>query len=280
MLLAAALAALGFVAVATMMVSSARAQAETALMDKQQAAWWGFVARHRARGRGRGRVPKQLAISDNRKSKLDEIHGLLDKALGMMGSIGKHQQILAGSTPSSAAQDKRMAMVKADIEKVTPGKGEEPKCFKYNHFDGLDRTRALRRMTAAADNLAAAYPAWAKSQSIGGHGQDGEWDHERGPPYVQRITMYVGLGVDTLHNGNLVRRILVESTPEIPTNTLCSWSVTCIQKSVTCIQTRCPHPIHVETRAGDAISAWIVWCSPKSVSAVGQDPAAALRPAL
>jgi hypothetical protein len=98
--------------------------------------------------------------------------------------------------------------VKAEIAKATPGVGSEPMCFKLNGFTDMDRAKAIRRMSEAADNLASSYPDWSKGVSIPGHGQEGEWNHERGPPYVQRLTMFAGQGVDTLHNGNLVRRIL------------------------------------------------------------------------
>ena len=33
-----------------------------------------------------------------------------------------------------------------------------------------------------------------KTLSVPGKGQDGEWRHDRGPPYVKRITMFAGPG--------------------------------------------------------------------------------------
>jgi len=219
----AALCALAVVA----MASSAPMQSE--LMDKQQAAWWGaphkdvngnwnqgWLARYVKRGAGgRDQHSQQLAASPagGNKAELDEIHGLLNTAVGMLGSIESNKQgqqsiLAAGGAPATLPQERRMSTVKADAARATPGVGDEPMCFKLNGFTDMDRAKAIRRMSEASDNLKASYPDWAKGASIPGHGQDGEWNHERGPPYVQRLTMFAGQGVDTLHNGNLVRRIL------------------------------------------------------------------------
>lgn len=221
----AALCALAVVA----MVSGSAPMHGTELMDKQQAAWWGaphtddngnwdkgWLARYVNRGaRGRDQHSQQLAAAPTggNKAELDEIHGLLDKAVGMLGSIETNKQgqqsiLAAGGAPATLPQERRIHTVKADEARVLPGVGEEPQCFKLNGFTDMDRAKAIRRMGEAADNLKASYPDWAKGASIPGHGQDGEWNHERGPPYVQRLTMFAGQGVDTLHNGNLVRRIL------------------------------------------------------------------------
>lgn len=75
----------------------------------------------------------------------------------------------------------------------------------------LDRARlveARQRISDARDGLTAAYSDWAKGVSIGGHGAFGEWRADRGPPYVQRLTMFAGTGVDQVGSGTLVRRIL------------------------------------------------------------------------
>jgi len=77
-------------------------------------------------------------------------------------------------------------------------------CITRSH----NQVRALQRMSQASDNLKLTYPGWAKGVAIPGQGQDGEWRHDRGPPYVKRITMFAGAGVDTVGNGNLVRRVL------------------------------------------------------------------------
>ena len=73
------------------------------LMDKQQAAWWGaphkdengnwdegwlarYVNRHRgARGRDHSQQLASVAVGGREQSELDQIHGLLDKAVGMLG---------------------------------------------------------------------------------------------------------------------------------------------------------------------------------------------------
>mmetsp|Transcript_913 Transcript_913/g.2283 ORF Transcript_913/g.2283 Transcript_913/m.2283 type:complete len:489 (-) Transcript_913:100-1566(-) len=83
-----------------------------------------------------------------------------------------------------------------------------PQCFKINKFDDIAKNEAKRRMSEATAQLGKAYPDWAKGLSIPGVGQTGEWRHDRGPPYVRRLTMFAGDGVDTIGNGNLVRRVL------------------------------------------------------------------------
>ena len=219
---AAAAAVLGVLCVQGLL--SAGAERAT-LMDKQQAAWWGaphkdrngewhrgWLARYVAR-RGRGARPEEQQLAAARGAgggdELAQIHELLDTAMGMLGRVegGRAQQVLAGGELSAASQ-KRLTAVKAEADSVTPGEGEQPQCFKLNHLTDPGRAHALRRMSEAADNLVGAYPSWATAQSIPGTAQDGEWNNERGPPYVQRLTMYAGQGVDTLHNGNLVRRVL------------------------------------------------------------------------
>eukprot|EP00291_Cryptomonas_curvata_P021428 CAMPEP_0172166150 /NCGR_PEP_ID=MMETSP1050-20130122/8819_1 /TAXON_ID=233186 /ORGANISM="Cryptomonas curvata, Strain CCAP979/52" /LENGTH=979 /DNA_ID=CAMNT_0012836723 /DNA_START=138 /DNA_END=3078 /DNA_ORIENTATION=+ len=67
---------------------------------------------------------------------------------------------------------------------------------------------ARQRLSDARDGLTAAYPDWAKGVSLGGHGAFGEWRADRGPPYVQRLTMFAGDGVDQVGSGSLVRRVL------------------------------------------------------------------------
>jgi hypothetical protein len=205
-------------------------------MDKQQAAWWGaphqdgdgnwdqgwlarYVGRNSHGNRGREDADSQqlaAAQAKGNKAELDEIHTLLNTAVGMLGAMqgGKNSQSILKNckdchrAPATLPQERRIKKVKAEIAKATPGVGSEPMCFKLNGFTDMDRAKAIRRMSEAADNLASSYPDWSKGVSIPGHGQEGEWNHERGPPYVQRLTMFAGQGVDTLHNGNLVRRIL------------------------------------------------------------------------
>jgi hypothetical protein len=227
----AAVAVLGVLAAAALVASSASESVRRAseLLDKQQAAWWGaphkdengnwdegwlarYVQRHRG-ARGRDQRQQLASVGGGEQAELDQIHGLLDKAVGMLGTIesGKKGQenILAGAgAPATKAHTDRMHTVKGEAARVLPGVGDEPMCFKLNGFSDMDRAKAIQRMSMAADNLAMSYPDWAKGAAIPGHGQDGEWRHDRGPPYVQRLTMYAGQGVDTLHNGNLVRRIL------------------------------------------------------------------------
>lgn len=97
--------------------------------------------------------------------------------------------------------------VKTAAGKQLALKGDMPMCFKYNNVDVAAQT-AKGRMEVAADNLAASFPSWSKGNSVQGTGQDGEWRHDRGPPYVMRLTLFSGDGVDTVGSGTLVRRIL------------------------------------------------------------------------
>jgi hypothetical protein len=82
-----------------------------------------------------------------------------------------------------------------------------PQCFSENNVD-FSKTEASRRVSEAVNNLAMSYPDWTKGGSIPGQGQVGEWRHDRGPPYVKRLTMFSGDGVDSKGSGTLVRRIL------------------------------------------------------------------------
>ena len=67
---------------------------------------------------------------------------------------------------------------------------------------------ARRRIVEARDLLTDAFPDWAKGTSIHGRGATGEWRVDRGPPYVVRLTMFAGTGVDQVGSGTLVRRVL------------------------------------------------------------------------
>ena len=95
----AAVASLGVLAVVAIVASSTPMRTE--LMDKQQAAWWGaphkdgngnwdqgWLARYVNRNRGREHS-QQLASAPQAGSKaeLDQIHGLLDEAVGMLGAM-------------------------------------------------------------------------------------------------------------------------------------------------------------------------------------------------
>jgi len=154
-------------AVATVAASSPM---HSVLMDKQQAEWWGMPHKdgngnwdrgwlahfansrnHGARGRN-DEDTQQLAYAPSapsgNKAELDEIHSLLNTAVGMLGSIegSRHmqqqQQQLAGA-PATLPQENRIAKVKADIARGTPGIGEQPQCFKLNGFTDMDRAKVL-----------------------------------------------------------------------------------------------------------------------------------------
>jgi len=67
-----------------------------------------------------------------------------------------------------------------------------------------------RHVKEAAAEIAKAYPDWARSTgaALEPWGQSGEWNYKRGPPYVKRLTMFKGTGVDQVGVGTLVRRVL------------------------------------------------------------------------
>ena len=67
-----------------------------------------------------------------------------------------------------------------------------------------------RHVKEAAHVIATAYPDWARSTGSGLQpmGQSGEWSHKRGPPYVKKVTMFKGAGVDQVGVGTLIRRVL------------------------------------------------------------------------
>ncbi|EKX39299.1 hypothetical protein GUITHDRAFT_154444, partial [Guillardia theta CCMP2712] len=55
------------------------------------------------------------------------------------------------------------------------------------------------------------YPAWTKSVNdvnAQNHINHGKWTSIEGPPFLQRITLYSGNGVDITHGGNIVRKVV------------------------------------------------------------------------
>jgi len=188
-------------------------------MNKQQAAWWGYPHKdangvwHRgwlSKFENRRRRAQASASTGSNKNELKEIHSMLNEAVDMLKSYEHKGSMLStgtGRSMSHATAD-RLKKVEGEASRSLPGVTEYPKCFINNEFTDADRAHFIRRMGEAADNLVLSYPDWAKGQSIPGRAQDGEWRHDRGPPYVQRLTMFSGQGVDTISNGDLVRRIL------------------------------------------------------------------------
>jgi len=67
-----------------------------------------------------------------------------------------------------------------------------------------------RHVKEAAAEIAKTYPDWARSTgaSLEPWGQHGEWTYKRGPPYVKKLTMFKGVGVDQVGVGTLIRRVL------------------------------------------------------------------------
>jgi len=208
--------AAGAVLVAAALVGMAGPQG-TELLNKQQAAWWGYGHKdersgnwdqgwlHKyVRGGNRGRSARfqQQAASGGKGEEMEQIHSLLDKAVGMMENLGGRKGSLQATAEQSAATKNYLERTAQPTKRA-----ELPQCFSINEVDA-EKTRQLQRVSEATDNLGASYPEWTKGVSIPGHGQDGEWRHDRGPPYVQRLTMFAGEGVSTKGNGDLVRRVL------------------------------------------------------------------------
>ena len=210
--------AAGAVLVAATLVGMSHPQATVELMNKQQAAWWGEGHKDQrsgnwdqgwlhkfVRGGNRGRSARfqqQAARGGNKGEEMEQIHSLLDKAVGMMENLGGRKGSLQGTAARSAATENYLAKTAQPTRRA-----ELPQCFSVNGVDA-EKTRQQQRVSDASDNLGQSYPDWTKGVSIPGHGQDGEWRHDRGPPYVQRLTMFAGDGVSTKGNGDLVRRVL------------------------------------------------------------------------
>lgn len=122
----------------------------------------------------------------------------------MQSAAGTAAATSGGAYVPNQASIDRMRKVQAQAE-VHEGL---PQCFLVNNFTDTERENALRRMSEASDNLLLSYADWTKMGAVNGHGQAGTWNAQRGPPYVDRLTMFVGAGVDTVGNGDLVRRIV------------------------------------------------------------------------
>ena len=133
----AAVAALGVLAVVGLVASSAPVRME--LMDKQQAAWWGaphqdgdgnwdqgwlarYVGRNAHGNRGREDADSQqlaAAQAKGNKAELDEIHTLLNTAVGMLGAMqgGKNSQSILKNckdchrAPATLPQERRIKKV-------------------------------------------------------------------------------------------------------------------------------------------------------------------------
>lgn len=60
----------------------------------------------------------------------------------------------------------------------------------------LARLNAERRLKERQLDLMRDYPGWAmnagEAAAAKGHGQGGEWEADRGPPYVAAVTLYTG----------------------------------------------------------------------------------------
>ncbi len=67
-----------------------------------------------------------------------------------------------------------------------------------------------RHVKEAAAEITKAYPDWARSTggALEPWGQSGEWSYSRGPPYVKKLTLWKGAGVDQVKEGTLWRRVL------------------------------------------------------------------------
>ncbi|EKX47141.1 hypothetical protein GUITHDRAFT_107052 [Guillardia theta CCMP2712] len=158
------------------------------------------------------------------QSKMDRINSLLTKAVTLMNGLKRQDRPQLNEAQQEGAapeQPKEVVYVEQPKWELNePSKerlrkyammekqSELPACFKLNKFSDEEVALAKRRLEEATHNLALEYPNWSHDQLIGGKGQDGVWRYDRGPPYVQRLTMFSGPGVNSVGNGNLVRKIL------------------------------------------------------------------------
>jgi len=143
-----------------------------------------------------------------------QVHALLSEAVSMMRGL---EDARGAGNPASLHElgqsGASSTLNKASLERLDKYKHDMhsqplPACYQYNDMADMDKTRATQRFSAAADNLISYYPAWSKGTSIPGKRPESIWRQDRGPPYIKRLTMYTGPGVDTKHSGNLVRRVL------------------------------------------------------------------------
>uniref|UniRef100_A0A6T8N202 Uncharacterized protein n=2 Tax=Hemiselmis andersenii TaxID=464988 RepID=A0A6T8N202_HEMAN len=78
--------------------------------------------------------------------------------------------------------------------------------------EDMARMNAKRRLKERQMDLIRDYPHWAVNDgevaAARGHGQGGEWEADRGPPYVSETTLYAGAGTDMEGSANLIRRVL------------------------------------------------------------------------
>jgi len=162
--------------------------------------------------------------SSSSKPSIEKVNELMTEAVGMLKDLKAeeaHRPVLSLSDDAPAAVVSPAAPPaneyvpnKYDLERNAKYAEQQglskslPMCFKINKFDDIAKNEAQRRMSEATAQLGKAYPDWAKGLSIPGVGQTGEWRHDRGPPYVRRLTLFAGDGVDTIGNGGLVRRAL------------------------------------------------------------------------
>lgn len=88
--------------------------------------------------------------------------------------------------------------------------GTPPKADSANKEVAVLNTK--RMLVEKQMDLVRDFPYWSMNSGLAdaakGHGQAGEWRANRGPPYVQAVTMFAGTGVDKQGSGNLVRRIV------------------------------------------------------------------------
>mmetsp|Transcript_34466 Transcript_34466/g.77721 ORF Transcript_34466/g.77721 Transcript_34466/m.77721 type:complete len:433 (-) Transcript_34466:71-1369(-) len=164
------------------------------------------------------------------EAKMDKINSLLTRAVRLMNGLnhpkaqlseeqaGASEEQGEEATPEQPEQAVYAEQPKWEMNQASKDRmrkyaamekqSELPACFKLNKFSDEEVALAKRRLEEATHNLAMEYPNWAHDQLIGGKGQDGVWRYDRGPPYVQRLTMFSGPGVNSVENGNLVRKIL------------------------------------------------------------------------
>jgi hypothetical protein len=142
---------------------------------------------HRAaQGRGRrGRVARR------------QLAGGAEDAEGEGEAAGQSGRSVAEGGEHAAMASAHMVGVPAKVDSDT----------KQVAVENTKRILVEKQMDLVRD-----FPYWAMNSGLAdaakGHGQNGLWRANRGPPYVQATTMFAGEGVDKQGSGNLVRRIV------------------------------------------------------------------------
>mmetsp|Transcript_47267 Transcript_47267/g.147792 ORF Transcript_47267/g.147792 Transcript_47267/m.147792 type:complete len:415 (-) Transcript_47267:1570-2814(-) len=97
---------------------------------------------------------------------------------------------------------------------ASPGEDEMMQRARQNAMDNREVAflSARHRLLEKQSDFVRDFPYWAVNSALAdaskGHGQEGEWRADRGPPYVMATTLYSGVGVNRKGSADMVRKIL------------------------------------------------------------------------